>query len=114
MWKQIVLLPFAMALVCSPLAAQDRQAWRAGVAKTVITPKRLMWMSGYGARNKPAEGKLTELWAKALVLEAANQKRCVLVTMDLVGIDAGLADDVCNDLKKLHGLDRDQIMLSVS
>jgi hypothetical protein len=114
MWKQFVLLPFAIALVCSPLAAQGPQIWQAGVAKTVITPKQLMWMSGYGARNKPAEGKLQDLWAKALVLEAAGGKRCVLVTMDLVGIDSGLADDVCSDLKKLHGLERDQIMLSVS
>jgi hypothetical protein len=71
-------------------------------------------MSGYGARNKPAEGKVHDLWAKALVLEDAAGKRCVLVTMDLVGIDAGLADDICGDLKKRFGLEREQIMLSVS
>src|SRR6516162_5406749 len=43
--------------------------WQAGVARTVITPSQLMWMSGYGARNKPAEGKIHDLWAKALALE---------------------------------------------
>src|ERR1051325_3704249 len=110
-------MPISLALIVtfSPfIGAQELKTWQAGVAKTVITPKQLMWMSGYGARNKPAEGKLHDLWAKALVLQDAAGKRCVLVTMDLVGIDAGLTDDVCADLKKQHGLEREQIMLSVS
>src|SRR5262245_8673767 len=106
------LLTIACFAVASAAFAQE--AWKAGVAKTVITPKQYMWMSGYGGRNNPAEGKVHELWAKALVLEDVAGRRCVLVTMDLVGIDAGLAGDVCNDLKKQFGLERDQIMLSVS
>ncbi len=111
--RMFIALAFMLAFAAT-VDAQEPKTWQAGVAKTVITPKHLMWMSGYGARNKPAEGTLHELWAKALVLEDAAGKRCVLVTMDLVGIDAGLADDVCADLKKRHGLQRDQIMLSVS
>ena len=45
-----------------------KSGWQAGVAKVNITPKNLMWMSGYASRRKPADGKLTDLWAKALVL----------------------------------------------
>ena len=30
--------------------------WQAGAASVKITPERLMWMSGYGSRNHPAEG----------------------------------------------------------
>ena len=48
-----------------------------------------MWMAGYAARDKPAEGKMTDLWAKALVLEDPAGKRAVLITLDLVGIDRG-------------------------
>src|SRR5262249_18255745 len=73
-----------------------------------------MWMSGYGGRTKPAEGKVHDLWAKALVLQDAAGKRCVLVTMDLVGIDRTLSDEVCADIKKRHGFERGEIMLSVS
>ena len=50
-------------MVVSPSAAET---WKAGVAKRAITPSTPMWMSGYASRDHPAEGKLTELWAKAL------------------------------------------------
>lgn len=98
----------------SPLPAQEAKSWQAGVAKASITPKRFMWMSGYGARNKPAEGKVHDLWAKALVLQDASGKRCALITLDLVGIDKALSDDVCADLKKVHGFDRSEIALACS
>src|SRR5437879_5007635 len=58
--------------------------WKAGAAKIAITPEHAMWMSGYAARTRPAEGKLHDLWAKALILEDPSGRRAVLVTMDLV------------------------------
>jgi hypothetical protein len=88
--------------------------WKAGVARTVITPSQLMWMSGYAARTKPAEGKLHDLWAKALVLEDPAGKRGVLVTMDLVGIPRAMSLAVCNALKTRYGLERASIVLSTS
>ncbi len=97
----------------APLAAQEK-SWQAGVAKIAITPAQSMWMSGYGARNKPSEGKLHELWAKAIILQDAAGKRCVLVTMDLVGIDRAFSDEVCADLKKRFSFERSEIMLSCS
>jgi hypothetical protein len=105
----------AVLLTCAaPLNAQEGAAWQAGVAKVAITPRQPMWMSGYAARTKPAEGKVHDLWAKALVLQDARGKRCALVTMDLVGIDRGLADALCDDLATKFGLERAGIMLSVS
>jgi neutral ceramidase len=114
-----MLVRNAMALtlvfaVIMPVAAQDAKPWQAGVAKIVITPKQYMWMSGYGSRTKPAEGKVHDLWAKALVLEDASKRRCLLISLDLVGIDKQLADDVCADIEKQHGFSRDQIMLACS
>ncbi|MEX0585103.1 MAG: c-type cytochrome, partial [Pirellulales bacterium] len=46
-------------------AAGAATGWKAGAAKRVITPRENMWMSGYGGRDKPSEGKLTDLYAKA-------------------------------------------------
>lgn len=105
-------LQFAILFLASPLLAAD--TWKAGAAKAKITPKQLMWMSGYGARNKPAEGTALDLWAKALVLEDAGGRRAALITLDLVGISRDLAQTVCDRLHEKHNLDRSQIMLAVS
>ena len=51
------------------LLAADAKPWKAGVAVRAITPEGSMWMAGYGGRNSPSEGTLTDLHAKVLVLE---------------------------------------------
>ncbi len=103
------------AACCFPVALRaDEAGWKAGVARVQITPAKLMWMSGYGDRTKPAQGKLTDLYAKALVLEDADGKRVALVTMDLVGIPRDLSQAVCADLQKKYKLPRDAVVLSVS
>ena len=73
-----------------------------------------MWMSGYAARDHPAEGTLGDLWAKALALEDPAGHRAVLVTMDLVGIDRGLSTRVRDAIQQKHKLDRSAIALCVS
>jgi hypothetical protein len=104
----------AVALSALPGQAAEPQTWKAGAARVKITPTQLMWMSGYGSRTKPAEGKLHDLWAKALVLEDPAGRRVVLVTLDLVGIPRDLSIAVGADLKKKYDLPRAAIMLSVS
>jgi hypothetical protein len=106
-------LAFAvLAIVSSAAAAQE--SWKAGAAAVAITPPEPMWMSGYGGRDKPAEGKLTDLWCKALILEDAADRRCVLVTLDLVGIDRQLSQAICTQISERHGLPREQIAICVS
>jgi hypothetical protein len=73
-----------------------------------------MWLSGYSSRTRPAEGKLHDLWAKALVLEDPRGRRGLLLTMDLVGIDRNLSVAVCAELKRKYGLARESILLSAS
>jgi neutral ceramidase len=90
------------------------QPWKAGAARVNITPQKMMWMAGYGSRDKPAEGKLTDLWAKALVLEDAAGHRVVLVTFDLVGIDRALSQRVCSTLQEKFGFARNDIALCAS
>ena len=88
--------------------------WKAGVDRAVITPEKPMWMAGYAARNRPAEGKLHDLWAKAFALEDPQGRRAVVVTLDLCGIDRLFATQVCDALQQKHKLDRSQIVISVS
>ncbi|TWU22945.1 Neutral ceramidase precursor [Novipirellula galeiformis] len=95
-------------------ANSGEPTWKVGAAKITITPDEPLWMAGYGGRNKPSEGKLTDLWAKALVLEDANGQRGVVLTLDLVGIDRTLSETVCNSLQKAYGLSREQITICCS
>lgn len=90
------------------------KGWKAGVAKVNITPQKYIWMGGYASRNHPAEGKITDIWAKALALEDANGQRAVIVTMDLVGISKEFSDNIRHELQaKLH-LPNSQIILNTS
>ena len=107
----------AIFLVVSLLAGQEVGAddlWTAGAARSDITPQVPMWMAGYASRNKPSEGTLTPLWAKALVLEDVRGKRAVLITLDLIGVDRELSSAICQRLKEKYGLERHQIAICSS
>ncbi len=112
----ILLIVVTLAVMFArPAAGQEAPAtWKAGAAAIVITPPEPMWMAGYAGRDKPAEGKLTDLWAKALVLEDGAGQRAVLVTLDLVGIGRDVSQSICQRLEQQHGFERRQIALCVS
>jgi neutral ceramidase len=67
-----IIFLFGSASNAADMPIQTSTAWKAGVARVKITPEEHMWMAGYAFRNKPSEGKLTDLWAKALILEDAE------------------------------------------
>ena len=50
-----------------------------------------MWMAGYGSRDKPSEGTIHDLWAKALVLRDPSGRLAALVTLDICGIGRDLS-----------------------
>jgi hypothetical protein len=84
------------------------------VAKVVITPEPGVWMAGYASRTKPAEGKLHELFAKALALEDASGGRLVLVTTDLIGLPRELSCAVAAEVERKTKLPRARLMLTSS
>ncbi|MFO0921023.1 MAG: neutral/alkaline non-lysosomal ceramidase N-terminal domain-containing protein [Pirellulales bacterium] len=114
--KHLALFFVCLIYLSLPTLAESNSTstWRAGVAKTKITPDEWMWMSGYGSRDKPASGKLTDLWCKALVLEDASHHRGVIISLDLVGIDRGLSQEITRRLERDHGLARHQIAIFTS
>lgn len=87
--------------------------WKAGVARVVITPEEDVWLAGYGTRRIP-DGKLHDLWAKALCLEDADGNRAVLITSDFQGVPKGMSDRVFDRLNERFGIERDQVMLTFS
>ncbi len=97
------------------MAAEPKPAeWKAGVAVQIITPEQPMWLAGYGNRNKPSEGKLTDLYVKVLALEDPHGGLLVLLTSDLVGIPRSLSEPVAEEVRKRTGLPRERLMLTVS
>jgi len=90
MTRYFVLLPISLLL--STAIHADDASWKAGVASVAITPDESMWMAGYASRDKPSEGKVHDLYAKALALEDAAGTRLVIVTTDLIGIPRELRD----------------------
>jgi hypothetical protein len=97
-----------------PAAMGADTGWKAGTARVVITPKQSMWMAGYGARDRPSEGAVHDLWAKALVLEDPSGKKAALVTLDVCGIGRDLSLKVRDALKTRLGLDRDRVVIACS
>lgn len=93
---------------------EDQYLWKAGVARTVITPEYSVWMAGYASRTSPSEGRLHDLWAKALLLEDAAGNRSLLITMDLLTIPKDFSDEVRIWIKNSYGLDNARIILSTS
>ncbi|GAA4786445.1 neutral/alkaline non-lysosomal ceramidase N-terminal domain-containing protein [Olivibacter ginsenosidimutans] len=73
-----------------------------------------MWMAGYATRNKPAEGTMHDLWAKAAAFQDASGKRWVCVSTDLLGIPRDLEIAVCTAAEKRFGLPRAAILLNSS
>ena len=107
------LLVFLGVVLAAPCDAAE-PGWKAGFGAVKITPDRPMWMSGYGARTAPADGTETELWAKAAVIQAADGRKLVLVTLDLVGIDRGTSLTIVGRICANYRLPREAVALSVS
>jgi len=87
---------------------------RAGAAKISITPTLPAWLNGYASREQPANGVLTDIWAKALVLEDAPGSRVVIVTVDLLGLSHDVVTEVARQADSLYGVKRSQLLLNSS
>ena len=94
MKQTILFLAFAVA-VCgsSPAAESTAPQLRVGLARVCITPQEPLWLHGYASkpRFRPFEGKLNDLYAKAMAIEDARGERAVLITIDLCTLRAAEA-----------------------
>ncbi len=116
-WGLWVMVAVAWSAFCSELSAgaeAPEAEWKAGVASVVITPEKPMWMAGYAARDKPSEGKVHDLYAKALALEDPQGTRLVIVTLDLIGIRRPLRDWLVAEVAKRCKLPPEGLLLNAS
>ena len=144
-WMLLCLIAVSGLTGQNPLSADCARAnesaggeakFKAGVASDVITPQQSMWMSGYAARTKPSEGKASDLYAKALALEACPElarhrrasrgdaqdtdpasrepTRLVIVTVDLISIARPLREWLEKEVNQRYNLPPESLLLSAS
>lgn len=103
-----------IALLFIFTASLPAATWKAGTAKADITPRKSIWMAGYGGRTKPSEGTLHPLWAKALALEDATGKRAVIIATDTIGLSGSIYNSLKLKLAKQYQLTPAQVMINAS
>jgi hypothetical protein len=109
------LFAFAGSVI-APYAADaaEPDSFQAGAAVRVITPTEPLWMAGYANRTKPAEGKLQDLYVKALALRDPTGGKLVLLTSDLISLPRYLSQAVAEEVRKRTGLPRERLLLTSS
>jgi len=114
-----IVLVLVLALVLDSFCLPSRGAaaeafWKAGLAKTNITPDVPLWLAGYASRTNPATGKAMDLWLKVLALQDTNGNRALILTSDTLGIPQSIYQHSCAALKEKFGLEPRQILLTAS
>lgn len=99
--------------VAASAAVDEPASWKAGVARAVITPEKSVWLAGYGSKRAP-DGKLHDLWMKALALEDGDGQRVVLITSDFQGVPKIMSDRVFEQLRQRFKLQRQDVMFTFS
>jgi neutral ceramidase len=87
--------------------------WQAGTGRRVITPQKEVWLAGFGTKRAP-EGKIHDIWVKALALKDKSGKKAVLVTSDHQGMSRTIYESLYKKIHESFGLDRSEFMLTFS
>jgi hypothetical protein len=110
---QRIMYLICACLLCVSLCAAEEPAFKVGFAKRDITPTAPMPMWGYGDRHDAlSQGVLEPLWAKAVVIEAADE-RLAIVGLDIGrGPTADMMDRIRREVAEKAGVN--QVMISGS
>ena len=110
---RVVFIAFVLIAAMADASAAEPE-WKVGLAQVKVTPEQPVLMAGYAARTKPFEKVATDLFVKALVIVDNQGHRGALVTSDLIGFPAAVAEPICERLQKSIGLARAEILLNSS
>lgn len=89
-------------------------AWRAGVAKSDITPTESVPLAGYGGKTRMSQRVEHPIWLKALALKDESGATSVMVTADLVGLSDKMIAVIAKNAAEKHGVARDRLILNTS
>jgi hypothetical protein len=89
-------------------------SYKTGTASVCITPDEPLWLAGYAARNAPARGKISDLFASALAIEDESGQRFAIASADVIAITRAIADAVTDAVCSRHRLSRSQLLLTAT
>ena len=95
-----------------PAQASAAEQLQAGAGRADITPPTGYYLMGWVRSDAQAEGQLTRLFARSIVLERGDRK-LALVTADLGFVPAGLVADVVERLED-RGFGEESVIISAS
>lgn len=98
----------------APPALSVVEGFKAGFARVVITPERPIWLAGYASRNKPSEGTVHDLHARAFALEDRRGTRVVIVAAEVIGFPRPLTEAIERRVARQHRLKPDRLILTSS
>ncbi len=99
-----------MALALSVLVAITvwAQALQAGAAANKITPSKQVYLAGYSPNRPNTGGVYDDIWVRALVLQA-GQERLAIAVCDLLGL---LRDDVQKIRQRVRSVPPDRVIVA--
>jgi hypothetical protein len=100
-------------LTAARLPAEDG-AWQVGMARVKIMPPQPVFMAGYASRDRPFASVHDDLYAKALIIADEQGSRGALVTTDLIGLTAEIADPIRRRIEEKTGIPAGSVLLSAS
>jgi len=90
-----------------------RGALRAGGAKVNITPPVGVWLSGYGARDKPSDDVQDDLFARALVVDDGSHT-VALIAVDLLWVPRPMTNAIRDLVLSRTGIPGQNVMICAS
>ncbi len=112
--KRTIRIQAVLLLLTGALAQNLFGNWKAGLARTNITPESPIWLAGFGSRTKPSEGVLHPIFVKALALQDDSNAISVLVTSDLLGFNRDMAAFVAREVQDKFKLPRHRLAINSS
>ena len=92
--------------------ARSQESWEAGVAKSDITPKEAVRLSGYAARSKPTSEVDDRLHVRAMYLKhSSNPKPLLLISIDAIGVAPWMTKTISEQIQKDFGIARAQMVI---
>jgi hypothetical protein len=73
-----------------------------------------MWLAGYAGRNEPSNGKIHDLYAKALAIRDESGETSAIVTTDLIGLSAEVSRKTAERVYERFSIPRERLMLAAS
>ncbi len=103
-----------LIVIFIPIKVNAGEMINIGVATMNITPEKPIWLNGYAGRNRPSEGVIHPIYAKAIAFEDKTGSKSVLVTTDIIGFNLKLAEEIANRVNNEFGIPRARLMLTSS